>query len=60
MYGLQGGAVNLILLLVSDIDDNFWFLTGHRTEKLVIINKTSFVTPPPPPPSPSTPNHPTS
>ena len=49
MYGLQGGAVNLILLLVSDIDDNFWFLTGHSTEKLVIIKKTSFVTTPPPP-----------
>ena len=53
MYGLQGGAVNLILLLVSDIDDNFWFLTGHSTEKLVIINKTSFVTTPQPPPPPS-------
>ena len=53
MYGLQGGAVNLILLLVSDIDDNFWFLTGHSTEKLVIIKKTSFVTTPPPPPPPS-------
>ena len=52
MYGLQGGAVNLILLLVSDIDDNFWFLTGHSTEKLVIIKKTSFVTTPPPPPPP--------
>ena len=51
MYGLQGGAVNLILLLVSDIDDNFRFLTGHSSEKLVIINKTSFVTTPPPPPS---------
>ena len=49
MYGLEGGAVNLILLLVSDIDDNFWFLTGHSTEKLVIIKKTSFVTTPPPP-----------
>ena len=36
--------MNLILLLVSDIDDNFWFLTGHRTEKVVIINFTSFVT----------------
>ena len=45
--GLLGGAVNVILLLVSDIDDNFWFHTGHRTEKLVIINKTSFVTTPP-------------
>ena len=52
MYGLQGGAVNLILLLVSDIDDNFGFLTAERTEKLVIINKTSFVTTPP--------NHPAS
>ena len=48
MYGLQGGAVNLILLLVSDIDDNFRFLTGHSTEKLVIINKTSFVSSTPP------------
>ena len=55
MYGLQGGAVNLILLLVSDIDDNFRFLTGHSTEKLVIINKTSFVTTPPPPPLPPSP-----
>ena len=38
MYGLEGGAVNLILLLVSDIDDNFWFLTGHRTEKLLSLS----------------------
>ena len=55
MYGLQGGAVNLILLLVSDIDDNFWFLTAQRTEKLVIINKTSFVTIHPTTKSPSDP-----
>ena len=26
--------MNLILLLVSDIDDNFWFLTGHGLKKL--------------------------
>ena len=37
MYGLQGGAVNLILLLVSDIDDNFWFLTGHGLKKLLSL-----------------------
>ena len=35
--------MNLILLLVSDIDDNFWFLPGRGTEKVIIINFTSFV-----------------
>ena len=34
MYGLQGGAVKLILLLVSDIDDNFWFLTAVQVTGL--------------------------
>ena len=34
MYGLEGGAVKLILLLVSDIDDNFWFLTAVQVTGL--------------------------